>query len=95
MPPDEATALFSQLKPTLPILLANLTTIGKIAVTYNASIEQMMVLFLPFAAATQTRRPAAQRDRHDAGRLHRGERRPACLHGVGFLPRRRGVLPTI
>ena len=51
---DEATALFSQLKPTLPILLANLTTIGKIAVTYNASIEQMMVLFPPFAAATQT-----------------------------------------
>ena len=51
---NEGSRLFTQLKPTLPILLANLTTVGKIAVTYNASLEQMLVLFPPFASATQT-----------------------------------------
>ncbi len=50
---NEGSRLFTQLKPTLPILLANLTTVGKIAVTYNASLEQMLVLFPPFAGATQ------------------------------------------
>ena len=83
---EEATALFSQLKPTLPILLANLTTIGKIAVTYNASIEQMMVLFPPFAAATQTQGSPP----HNATGMTLGDFTivnddpPACT--VGFLP---------
>ena len=35
---DEVSGLLDQLKPTLPVLLANLTTIGQIAVTYNASL---------------------------------------------------------
>jgi len=36
------------------VLLANLTTVGQVAVTYHAGIEQMLVLFPPFVAATQT-----------------------------------------
>jgi len=47
---DEASRLFEQIKPTLPVLLANLTTIGQIGVTYHPSIEQLLVL-LPAASA--------------------------------------------
>lgn len=51
---DEASRLLDQIKPTLPVLLANLTTVGKIGVTYNASIEQLLVLLPPYLAATQS-----------------------------------------
>lgn len=51
---DEASSLLNQIKPTLPVLLANMTTIGQVAVTYHASIEQLLVLLPPYVAATQT-----------------------------------------
>ncbi|ODQ96192.1 MCE family protein [Mycolicibacterium holsaticum] len=51
---DEASQLFNRVKATLPVLLANLTTIGKVGVTYHASLEQLLVLFPPYVAATQT-----------------------------------------
>src|SRR5271157_1881510 len=38
---NEASRLLTQVKPTLPVLLANLTTIGQVAVTYHPSIEQL------------------------------------------------------
>ena len=41
---QEVSALLTQIKPTLPILLANLTTLGQILVTYNPSLEQLLVL---------------------------------------------------
>jgi phospholipid/cholesterol/gamma-HCH transport system substrate-binding protein len=51
---NEASKLLDQIKPTLPVLLANLTTIGQIGVTYHASIEQVLVLLPPFTAAIQS-----------------------------------------
>jgi len=51
---NEASRLLDQIKPTLPVLLANLTTVGQIAVTYHASIEQVLVLLPPFTAAVQS-----------------------------------------
>ncbi|MCX2934553.1 MlaD family protein [Mycobacterium sp. CVI_P3] len=51
---QEVSQLLSQVKPTLPVLLANLTTIGQIAVTYNAGLEQLLVLFPPYVASTQS-----------------------------------------
>jgi phospholipid/cholesterol/gamma-HCH transport system substrate-binding protein len=51
---DEASKLLDQVKPTLPVLLANLTTVGQIAVTYHASIEQVLVLLPPFTASVQS-----------------------------------------
>jgi phospholipid/cholesterol/gamma-HCH transport system substrate-binding protein len=51
---QEATKLLDQIKPTLPVLLANLTSIGQIGVTYHASLEQLLVLLPPYVAATQT-----------------------------------------
>ncbi|MGY3554783.1 MCE family protein [Williamsia sp. R60] len=41
---DQANALFQQVRPTLPILLTNLVSLGDMAVVYNASIEQILVL---------------------------------------------------
>lgn len=50
----EASKLLSQIKPTLPILLANLSTVGQVLVTYNASLEQVLVLLPPNVASTQS-----------------------------------------
>ena len=36
------------------MLLANLTTVGQILVTYNASVEQLLVLLPPYIAAQQS-----------------------------------------
>ncbi|MGE2689333.1 MCE family protein [Mycolicibacterium pulveris] len=47
---DEVAGLLEQVKPTLPVLLANLTTVGEIGVTYNPSLEQLLVLLPPYVA---------------------------------------------
>lgn len=49
---SEVSALLNQIKPTLPLLLANLTTLGQILVTYNPSLEQLLVVF-PNALSAQ------------------------------------------
>lgn len=49
---EEVSQLLEQVKPTLPVLLANLTTIGQIGVTYHPSLEQLLVLLPPYVAAT-------------------------------------------
>ncbi|MEB3030329.1 MlaD family protein [[Mycobacterium] nativiensis] len=51
---DEASRLLDQIRPTLPVLLANLTTVGQIGLTYHPSIEQLLVLLPPYLAATQS-----------------------------------------
>jgi phospholipid/cholesterol/gamma-HCH transport system substrate-binding protein len=47
---DEARALFDRLSPTLPIVLANLVSVGQVAVTYRDDIEALLVQ-LPQGAA--------------------------------------------
>lgn len=47
---DEVSRLLADVKPTLPVLLANLTSLGQVAVTYNASLEQLLVLVPSFFA---------------------------------------------
>ena len=51
---NEASRLLEQVKPTLPVLLANLTTIGQIGITYHPSLEQLLVLLPPLVAVEQT-----------------------------------------
>lgn len=46
----EARQLFDRLQPSLPIMLANLTGVADVALTYHAGIEQVLVL-LPQAIA--------------------------------------------
>ena len=50
---DEASQLLNEVKPTLPVLLANLTTVGQVAVTYHASLEQLLVLLPPYVGSIQ------------------------------------------
>lgn len=51
---QEVSRLLDQVKPTLPVLLANLTTVGQVGVTYNASLEQLLVLLPPYVASLNT-----------------------------------------
>jgi phospholipid/cholesterol/gamma-HCH transport system substrate-binding protein len=47
---DQGRQLIERLTPTLPVLLANLVSIGQVAVTYQPAIEQLLVL-LPQSVA--------------------------------------------
>jgi phospholipid/cholesterol/gamma-HCH transport system substrate-binding protein len=58
---DAGRALFERLQPTLPILLANLTSVGGVAVTYRAGIEQLLVL-LPEAISIAQAITVADKD---------------------------------
>ncbi|CAA0124479.1 Uncharacterised protein [Mycolicibacterium vanbaalenii] len=50
----EVSALLDQVKPTLPLLLGNLSTVGQILVTYNPGVEQLLVLVPGVVAAQQS-----------------------------------------
>lgn len=81
----EVTRLLNELKPTLPVLLANLSTIGQIGVTYRPGLEQMLVLLPPLVSYYQASAPG-----QNATGIPIGDFRisvsdpPACT--VGFLP---------
>lgn len=83
---DEASRLLTQVKPTLPVLLANLTTVGQVAVTYHASLEQLLVILPPYVASVQSYGLA----KNNPTGMSQGEFTltlndpPACT--VGFLP---------
>jgi phospholipid/cholesterol/gamma-HCH transport system substrate-binding protein len=82
---DEAARLFEQIKPTLPVLLANLTTIGQIGVTYHPSLEQLLVLLPPAVAIVQTAGPMNQPEGWAKGDFSfTVDDPPICT--VGFLP---------
>ncbi|MBE1549595.1 phospholipid/cholesterol/gamma-HCH transport system substrate-binding protein [Mycobacterium sp. OAS707] len=50
---DQGRQLFERLQPTLPLLLANLVSLGQVAVTYQPAIEQLLVLAPQAVAAEQ------------------------------------------
>lgn len=54
---DEVAHLLEQVKPTLPVLLANLTIIGQLGVTYNPSLETLFVILPPVVATSQAISP--------------------------------------
>jgi phospholipid/cholesterol/gamma-HCH transport system substrate-binding protein len=82
---DEASRLFEQIKPTLPVLLANLTTLGQIGVTYHPSLEQLLVLLPPAVAITQTAAPSNHPEGWAKGDFSfTVDDTPICT--VGFLP---------
>ncbi|MFD4430684.1 MCE family protein [Nocardia sp. NPDC058497] len=51
---ETVTEQFQSLRPTLPLLASNLVSLGQVGVTYNASLEQLMVVFPPLIAALRT-----------------------------------------
>ncbi|WP_166902875.1 MCE family protein [Mycobacterium sp. DL440] len=82
---DEVSRLLTQIKPTMPVLLANLITVGQVAVTYHPSLEQLLVLLPPAISTTQ-----ASSAKNNPTGLPLGDFElsvndpPAC--NVGFLP---------
>jgi phospholipid/cholesterol/gamma-HCH transport system substrate-binding protein len=82
---NEASRLLEQIKPTLPVLLANLTTIGQIAVTYHPSLEQLLVLLPDSVAIEQAASPLNDPDGMAKGDFALTiDDPPICT--VGFLP---------
>jgi len=82
---QETSRLLEQIKPTLPVLLANLTTIGQIGVTWNPAIEQLLVLLPPYIAQIQTYLPVNNPVGLPNGEFSLGlGDPPSCT--VGFLP---------
>jgi phospholipid/cholesterol/gamma-HCH transport system substrate-binding protein len=82
---NEVSRLFSQIKPTLPILLANLTTFGQVAVTYHPSLEQILVLLPPFVSFIESSAPENNSTGIPLGDFRISiEDPPPCT--VGFLP---------
>ncbi|GAA2556391.1 MCE family protein [Mycolicibacterium diernhoferi] len=51
---EEVSGLLTDIKPTLPVLLANLTTVSQILLTYNPALEQLFVLLPNYIAAQQS-----------------------------------------
>ncbi|OBI97593.1 MCE family protein [Mycobacterium asiaticum] len=82
---NEASRLLNDLKPTLPVLLANLTTIGQIGVTYHPSLEQLLVLLPSAVAIEQAAGPASHPEGSAQGDFALTiDDPPICT--VGFIP---------
>lgn len=82
---NEAAMLLDQVKPTLPVLLANLTTVGQVGVTYNSSLETLFVVLPPVIGDTQAISPTNNPTGLPIAvfRVSAADP-PACT--VGFLP---------
>ncbi|ORA33477.1 MCE family protein [Mycobacterium aquaticum] len=93
----EGKALFDRIQPTLPVLLANLVSLGDIAVTYRNDLEQLLVLY-PQGTAVMSAIALANADTKQA---YRGiyldfnlnlNLPPPC--NTGFLPVRQQRSPS-
>ncbi|MGV9675910.1 MCE family protein [Nocardia sp. NPDC003482] len=82
----DVAQLLDSVKLTLPVLLANLTTVGQLAVTYHANIEQVLVLLPPAISMIEAVHPTNNASGWGLGdfRLSGTSDPPACT--VGFLP---------
>ena len=50
---DEARQLVERLQPTVPILMANLVSVGQVGLAYNNDIEQILVMLPQIVAIEQ------------------------------------------
>ena len=82
---DEVEKTLDSVKLTLPVLLANVTSVGQLAVTYNAGLEQILVLLPPTISMIQTVQPNRNGTQWGLGtfRISGVSDPPACT--VGFL----------
>jgi len=94
----DARGLLDRLRPTLPIVLANLVSVGEVALTYHAGLEQILVLF-PQVIAEAGATFLANRDTEQD---YRGEYLsfnlnlnlpPPCT--IGFLPAQQRRPPSL
>jgi phospholipid/cholesterol/gamma-HCH transport system substrate-binding protein len=94
---DEARQLFDRLRPTVPVLLANLVSVGQVAIAYQANLEQLLVLYPQLVAESQGTLVAGRNTKQD----YRGtyldfnlnlNLPPPCT--TGFLPASQRRAPT-
>jgi phospholipid/cholesterol/gamma-HCH transport system substrate-binding protein len=95
---EETRALFDRLRPTLPIVLANLVSVGQVAVTYQPSLEQLLVLSPQAAATAQAVGVANRNTKQDyRGAFLSFDLRlnlpPPCT--TGYLPAQQQRAPTL
>lgn len=57
-----ATKVLNELQPTMPVLVANLVSIGEVGVVYNRSIEQILVLYPALVSSLITAIEGARED---------------------------------
>ena len=95
---DEARKLMDRLKPTLPVLAANLASVGQVGIDYKDSIEQLLVV-LPQAVGVGQGTFVANANTKQA---YKGEYLsfnlnvnlpPACT--TGFLPAQQARVPNL
>ena len=92
---NEVSRLLDQVKPTLPVLLANLTTLGAVAVTYHPSLEQVLVLLPPFVGDVLSSAPENNPTGMPLGDFRIQTRRRAAAAPSGSCRHRSGgLLPT-
>jgi phospholipid/cholesterol/gamma-HCH transport system substrate-binding protein len=84
---NEARQLIDRLQPTLPVLLANMVSIGQVAVDYRAGIEQLLVVLPAFIAGMQSTLVADYNTKHPGLSLDFNlnlNAPPVCT--TGYLP---------
>jgi phospholipid/cholesterol/gamma-HCH transport system substrate-binding protein len=92
---DEARQLIDRLKPTLPLLLANLVSIGQIGITYQPALEQLLVLLPQSLAELQASAVPGKDDPSGSMTMDfklNTNLPPPCL--TGFLPPQQKRPPT-
>lgn len=95
---EEGRALFERVQPTLPVLLANLVTVGQIAVTYQPALEQLLVLLPPYVGGLQAGIVANKdtKSPYPGAYVNLGlnlNLPPPCT--TGFLPAQQRRVPTL
>jgi phospholipid/cholesterol/gamma-HCH transport system substrate-binding protein len=94
---DEVRQLVERVQPTLPILMANLVSVGEVALTYSDSIEELLVLVPQAVSAAQAGLVANANTKQ----AYRGQYLsfnlninlpPPCT--TGFLPAQQQRVPT-
>ena len=95
---EKARALIERLKPTLPVLMANLASVGQVTVQYQNDIEQLLVVFPQVTAEGQGTFIADK----DTNQAYKGEYLsfnlnvnlpPVC--STGFLPAQQARIPNL
>ena len=82
---QEVSALLTSIKPTLPVLLSNMTALSQVAVTYLPGLRQLMVLLPPAVAFYQSSRGVNNATGIPIGDFRIQISDPAACT-VGFLP---------
>jgi phospholipid/cholesterol/gamma-HCH transport system substrate-binding protein len=95
---DEGRQLFQRLQPTLPLLLANLVSIGEVAAAYQPAIEQLLVLIPQAVANVHGMMIANRNTKQDFKGLFLDfnlnlNLPPVC--NTGFLPPQQQRVPTL